>query len=288
MLAILAMLFAASATAGITLPLRWLAMRGGSLLRGSLFLYAVGAIPFAAAMLWQAPPVDVRVALLGGLCGAASAGAIISAVAAMRHGKAGPTTLVVFMSTAVPVVLGRMTGWDGPLPWYRFVAIGLGGLAVCLCTLHKDGTGPMRSRRRWLALALLGMLLNAGAGVCLKTLAGLGLGEHRVVFNVFFFPAGAATALALSPVAGARLLRRRGLKLDFAIGAMVGLLASGQLAAGVFAVARIHAAVFFPTYAILPLILASLGGRAFFAERLGHLERAGLGVACAALLLLNV
>jgi drug/metabolite transporter (DMT)-like permease len=193
------------------------------------------------------------------------------------------------MSSAAPILLGRLVGWDGPIAGHKFAGIALGVLAVSLCTLHKDDLETMKSRRRWLAFALLGMLLNGIASVAMKAVAGLGLGGHAVVFNLLFFPAGAAIAGGLIPLA-ARGPTFRGArwKMESSVGVAVGLLGAAQLAAGLYAVPRIHSAVIFPTYAILPLVLTSLGGRMLFGERLGPLERAGLVTACAALAMLNV
>jgi drug/metabolite transporter (DMT)-like permease len=284
LLPLLAMLGASLSMASSNLAMRWVTGHGGQPLRvlQRLFLGALAPLVVLGVLGHHAPPPLAL--LLGATAGISALLATASALVAMRASKVGPVLLFLNMAAGVPVVLALLMRWDSAPTWQKYLGLALAATALVLCS----GAGARITPGRWVVWAIAAFLLNGLNQCCQKLLAVLHLKTEMLGFNLAYFAGGLVVAWGVE-----RLLRGdspdpAACRREWGVGLGFGLLIAAQMFWILYAVQALPAAVAFPTLGILPLVLATLAAGPLFHERLAPREIAGLLLACASLVLLNV
>ncbi len=285
---LLAMLFAACTMTGSNLAMRWVCGRGGRAVWVTLTLFGGALAPLLIIYLLRRPALSPPALLFGAVAGGSALLASVSALQAMRHGKVGPTMLLLNMCAGAPVLLAALLHWDAALTPVKYLALGCALVAITLCSWRSEPQAGDASRLHWAAWAFPAFFLNGLNQSCQKLQAVHGLQAHALSFNLAYFVCGIAIALATAPLLARQSPLPAVRRLEWGVGAGFGLLIAAQMSCILYAVNHLPAAVAFPTLGILPLVLTTLGAGIMFRERLTRSEQVGMALACVSLVLLNV
>jgi drug/metabolite transporter (DMT)-like permease len=268
-------------------------------------LVAVGAANYLTAM-----TVNLALFLLGGgsppsgtTVALALAGGFTYAVAFFmvfrltRERGASITASVMRISTLVPVAFSLLV-WGERLTAWQAAGAGLALASLPLLTLRP---GMSRSGGRAGGGAILLVSLFVVNGLCMLVprafRATEAAGEEAVFLAILF--AAAATTLcsawavterraAAGTRADASQPRRHPLLLDIAPGIAVGVCNALQNRFMITALQRLPGTLVYPFTAAVGLVLTVAVARVAWRERFGRLGSAGIAVACAAIVLVNL
>jgi len=268
--------------AGFGLVIRASQRRGLTMLAVGLLNYLTAAVFYAFWIvhdgLWSCDPRTVTIGIVGGLF---YGGGFFFILAPMRWRGVGIVSAILGLSVLLPVVFSFIV-WRESVAAVQLLGIVLALAALPLLGFDEGARGGRLTIG--MALVMLGLfLVNGGCMVVQKWYHTTGLSEERPVFFFYLF----ATATAILLVAWLWQSRRLA-PLDLGYGGLLGscnVLANLALLA---ALDRLPGVVVFPVMQAGVMIFSVAFAVVAWGEKPGRLGLAGIGLAAAAVALINL
>lgn len=258
--------------------------------RRHLDLLTVGAVNYVMAAgfyaAWMAlrgiAATDPRTASIGAIGGIIYATGFLLMLGPLRWRGLGVVAGLLGLSVLVPLG-ASLLAWHETLQPVQFVGVGLALLAIPLLSLDQGAANGLRLTPV-MALGLAGLFVaNGSAWTVQKWYHTTGLSGERPAFFLYLFGVAALVMLVAWLVSSRRLTAA-----SVAWGAILG---ACNVAANLMLLAaldRLAGAVVFPVMQAGIMIVAAGFAALAWRERPGRLGAAGIGVAAAAVALINL
>ena len=206
---------------------------------------------------------------------------------AMSMGNVSLTVMLVNLSMIIPVVFSVIV-FRETLTLLNGVGILLILLALVACTEKHSTTGGRT--QNWFLWAFAASALNGALAICLKIFGTTPFKAENRAFVAWAYLTAFALSLLLYLVLKANRKEKTfqtGWK-PILIGGGAGITLAVFQTLNAWAVSRIHAAVFFPSYNGGSLILSTLSGVLLLKDKLKKTQLLAILLGIAAIVLLNV
>ena len=201
--------------------------------------------------------------------------------AGVKYGV-GPATLVTRLSVVIPVLGAFLVIGD------ELTSIKLLGIGMALVSLYL-ALGKQVGIRQILHILPITLFISYGTMQFFFNWVQVSVIEPKefVAFLLFSF----VFSLLIGTVVSAYRLnikKHKGSQMDFKIGALIGFINFTSITSFLFALeySGLESSVLFPVTAIAVIVLASLGGRVFYKEKLVGRQFAGLALGILAIVIL--
>jgi drug/metabolite transporter (DMT)-like permease len=257
----------------------------------------------AAALIWFAwQPVwavDLPSVAFGMLQGVQYGVTIVGIYFLLTRLGVGVTFTLIRLSVIVPTLVS-VAVFGERASAAALAGVGLMLLSIPLVTVRRERRAPAVATAWWVWPGLLALLLFTGAGLtAAKAFDELSTPDHRPAFLLATFATAVAVALVtfalrrrLQPsVLPLRELwsgRRRALVAPLTNGLVMGAANLAQLAFFVLALRVVPGTVAFPIHTSVAVLLTTAAGALFWRERHGVVALAGVAMALAGFVLVNV
>lgn len=214
---------------------------------------------------------------------------------ALTIGKASTCYVIWNLSIALPVVFSIFIWGEIPnIPQtigICFVPLGIFWMRETE-SAAASGTGAAaagsimpdsRRRRVWLLLMLLCFLLEGVFALCFKMIKELDLEDSQLSFLLLYNAVAMIGAVAM-------LLKSRSLPQgkELKIGLLTGLLIGISSIFWLRAIIQLEGIVFFPVATVCAILMLALSSQLIWRERISWIQRLGIAVAIAAILLISM
>ncbi len=274
--------------------------------RGYDFFFVTGVnyvSALAAALMWFASQpvraVDLSSVAFGVLQGAQYGLTIVGIYFLLARLGVGITFTLVRLSAIVPALVS-VALFGERVSATALAGVGLMLLSIPLLTARRDRRAPAAATPWWIWPGLLVLLLVTGAGLtAAKAFNEFSTPDHRPAFLLATF--ATATAVALVTFALRRRLqpsapplrelwsgRRSALIAPLTNGLVMGAANLAQLMFLVLALRVVPGTVAFPTHTSVAVLLTTAAGSLFWRERHGFIALAGVAMALAGFVLVNL
>ena len=192
----------------------------------------------------------------------------------------GITTALVASGGVIPVMISWLA-WAEPMPWTRWLAVGLVPIAMFLLRPDKDGGKRMTLKGD--AVLILAVLMGGTIMTIHKAAVVSQVGDQQSLYRFALF--SVAAIVSTGYVALHRMTVRRR---EAQLGVAVGVFNSLGLWAAIMGLSILPAVVFYPIANCLVIVLNVVLSRLFWRERVTPRQFVGIGAAMLVVVLTNV